>query len=363
MKKMLLWLGFIVGILVLSFVGVGTFISAPKYKGAQTDHFDGGKFHNPGNVQAKGFFDLIKWVFNREQGSWDEKQSPTQTSSPIASSPEVVATDQVTFINHSTFLFRINGLHVLTDPIWSQRASPFQWAGPQRVKSPGLAFEDLPDIDFVIISHNHYDHLDINTIKRLQEEHDPNFITPLGVGAYLKDNGINKWVDLDWWDEKQLSDQIKLTSVPAQHFSGRGTFDRDATLWCGYVLSSEKGHIYFAGDTGYGDFVKTIAERFGSIDFAFIPIGAYKPIWFMSPIHLSPEDAVKVHQDISARVSVAMHFGTFPMADDGRYEPIMDLQRALQNVGISPREFVVPTEGLAMPLAWETNAQNDLPQE
>lgn len=352
---MFIWLGCLLGVLILSFTGVGLFISAPKYRGDVSDHFDGAKFYNPGKGKTQGFFDLLKWAFNRERGSWEEQSTGTVASGHLYKTRSDTLPDQVTFINHSTFLLQIGGIHVLTDPIWSRRASPFQWAGPERVKAPGMAFEDLPKIDFVVISHNHYDHLDITTIKRLQSEHDPHFITPLGVSAYLRDNEVEKCTDLDWWDEQQLSEQIKVTAVPAQHFSGRGTFDRDATLWCGYMLSSPKGNVYFAGDTGYGDFFKTIADRFGNIDFALIPIGAYRPRWFMRPIHLSPEDAVQVHRDISAEKSVAMHFGTFPLADDGLYEPVTDLQKALQDAGIPQQEFVVPWEGEAIPIIWRSS--------
>ncbi len=322
---------------------VGFVISAPGYNGEKTDHFDGKTFKNLGGIKAKGFKDVLTWSFNRDQGEWKKIES-------LAVYPEIQnrlndGEWKVTFVNHSTFLLQIGEMNILTDPIWSERTSPVQFAGPQRFVPPGIKFEGLPPIDVVIISHNHYDHLDVSTVKRLEKEHSPQFYTPLGVSQFLIDLGIKISHDMDWWEETGISDSIGLVCVPAQHFSGRGTFDRDKTLWAGFVIKTNSGKIYFAGDTGYGEFFKTIGDRLGPFELSMIPIGAYKPSWFMSPIHISPQEAVKVHQDVRSKKSISMHFGTFPLADDGIDDPTNDLKKGLKMYGVSEEDFLVLGNG------------------
>jgi L-ascorbate metabolism protein UlaG (beta-lactamase superfamily) len=213
------------------------------------------------------------------------------------------------------------------------------------MRPAGISFEDLPKIDAVILSHNHYDHLDVQTLRRLHTKHNPLIITPLGVKQFLDDENIPGAKDLDWWDDCNLGD-ITIQSVPAQHFSGRGIFDRDATLWCGYVVKTNYGNIYFAGDTGYNDKTfKEIGSKCGRIKVALIPIGAYKPGWFMSPIHVSPEEAIQIHLDVRAELSIASHYGTFPLADDGQFDPLEDLSKAKNKTGISERQFITLEEG------------------
>lgn len=333
----------IVTIIAGSFFVIGFFISAPAHRGEKTDHFDGKKFLNPGNAQAKGLTDVFQWMMQRKQGPWTEKKE-----SAFGEKPEAMITDgmKITFVNHSTFLIQVEGVNIITDPIWSERTSPFSFAGPKRMKQPGIRFEDLPKIDYIILSHNHYDHLDINTVKDLNRIHKPKIITPLGVKAFLDNNQINTAADLDWWQEMPLSDSLVIQSVPAQHFSGRGVFDRDATLWCGYVIKNHRGNIYFAGDTGYNEFTfKEIGKRCSPVSVALIPIGAYKPTWFMSPIHCSPAEAVKIHFDVMASQSIATHFGTFPLADDGEDEPTYELSKALKQSNLSPHKFLMLKEG------------------
>ena len=242
--------------------------------------------------------------------------------------------------NHSTFLIQTQGLNILTDPIWSERTSPVQFAGPKRFVPPGIRWEDLPPIDVVIISHNHYDHLDVNTIKALARDPKASYYVTLGLSANLQELGVEKTYDLDWWEEIKLDENTTLACVPAQHFSGRGTYDRDKTLWAGFVIQSPAGNIYFAGDTGYGGFFKDIGEKYGPFRLSIIPIGAYKPYWFMSPIHISPEEAVQVHQDVRSDFSIAMHFGTFPLADDGRDDPVTDLEAALEKHNLNKAQFI-----------------------
>lgn len=344
MRRMLYFLIISLAIMVLIIQWIGYSISAPKYKGPVTDHFNGHTFINPGGARAQDLGAVLRWMLNRERGAWTSLDN-----APVGKTPEprVVNGIRITFINHSTFLIQADGTNILTDPIYSERASPFTWIGPKRMRPPGIRFEDLPKIDLVLISHNHYDHLDIATVKRLHEKFHPDFIVPLGVGEFLKQQGIDDYQELDWWRDLPLHDSLSVTAVPAQHFSGRGFFDRDATLWCGYVMHSKSGSTYFAGDTGYSSrMFKEIGER-SSIDVAIIPIGAYKPAWFMSPIHCSPEEAVMIHRDLKATRSIASHYGTLPLADEAQQEPVEDLVRAKQKYGVGEKEFVALKEGEA----------------
>lgn len=325
---------------------VDKLISAPRYNENRSNHFNGTTFVNPGGLDQHHYGDVLKWWFSgNDKGPWQEL-----TVRDVPSPPEVAPSVEgsglhVTFINHASFLLQFEGRNILTDPIWSYRASPYQWIGPRRMRPPGLPLDDLPAIDTVLISHNHYDHMDIHAVRKLHRVHDPLFVVPLGVERYLHKQGIHNTVHLDWWDRHALGPELGLTAVPARHFSGRGLFDRDKTLWCGYVLHAEMGNIYFAGDSGYGDFFKEIGQKMGPMHTSFIPIGAYKPRWFMKPIHMSPEEAVQVHRDVRSQKSFAMHFGTFPMADDGMREPQADLIKARNDYGIPESKFIIPVEG------------------
>lgn len=350
----MIWSFAIAGTFVAALIVVDKLLAAPKYNANNSDHFDGSKFINPGNVGTHHYGDVLKWwLSGNDKGYWEkhtngeiDQHVPKQDSNQHS----------ITFINHATFLLQIDGLNILTDPIWSDRASPYQWIGPKRMRSPGIAFEDLPPIDTVLISHNHYDHLDIHAVKRLRENHDPQFVVPLGVEKFLQKHGVEKTIHLDWWEEAQTEQNLGLTSVPARHFSGRGLFDRNKTLWCGYVLHTSLGNIYFAGDSGYGDFFKEIGHRFGPMHTSMIPIGAYKPRWFMAPIHMSPEEAVLAHRDVQSQQSIAMHFGTFPMADDGMFEAAEDLKIARKNYEITEEQFNILPEGKAYELVPQKSA-------
>ncbi len=286
-----------------------------------SDHFNGRRFHNP-VPRTHGFADLLRWIANRKQGYWPETTSNTYAPAP----PKRVADLRVTFIGHTTLLVQMNGLNILTDPIWSMRASPVNWAGPRRRAMPGIRFEDLPPIDAVLLSHDHYDHFDVPTLERLAAEHNPVFVAGLGNDRRLAEIGIKNTVALDWWSSHRLNDNLRLTAVPARHFSGRNPFDRDTTLWCGFVVQGSAGCVYFAGDTGFGDHFAEIRERFAPIRVALLPIGAFRPEWFMGEVHCTPREAVEAHRILSPTVSVATHFGTFPLADDGQTEPVERLQ-------------------------------------
>lgn len=334
---------FILVLIPVLFIVVGSLISAPKYKGPVSDHFDGKKFINPTGIQAKGLKEVLQWMVNRKRGEWKNDTSTSYGKRPIATEKEAI---RVTFVNHSTFLIQVDGLNILTDPIWSIRTSPFSWAGPKRMRQPGIKFEDLPRIHAVLLSHNHYDHMDLPTLRTVFGAHHPKFITPLGVKQFLDEERLSGATDVDWWNEIQLSDSVKVQAVPAQHFSGRGMLDRDATLWCGYVIKTSKGNIYFAGDTGYNDKTfKDIKLKCGTMRVSLLPIGAYKPSWFMSPIHVSPEEAVKIHLDVHSATSIGMHFGTFPLADDGYEDPVKDLRLALDKYNVGSDKFLTLKEG------------------
>jgi L-ascorbate metabolism protein UlaG (beta-lactamase superfamily) len=341
-KRIVLWILAIIVFFLVVFNAIGFLVSAPKYHGPVSDHFNGKTFINPGNVKAKGLKDVLKWASNRERQPWKEV-----VDVEVGPAPEqrIDSGIKITFVNHSTFLIQVDGLNILTDPVWSERTSPVSFAGPRRMRPPGIRFEDLPQIDIILLSHNHYDHLDVPTMKRLISKFNPKIVTPLGVGVFVQKLGGNVILDMDWWQENDISDKIRIACVPAQHFSGRGTFDRDATLWCGYVLVRDDGNIYFAGDSGYGDFFREIGERYGKMRVSLIPIGAYLPNWFMSPIHISPEEAVKVHKDVNSEFSIGMHFGTFPLADDGQDQPIVDLRESLVKEDVSQESFQVLEEG------------------
>jgi L-ascorbate metabolism protein UlaG (beta-lactamase superfamily) len=331
-------------LVIFVFLLTGILVSAPVYKGPVTDHFDGTRFKNYNNVKAKGLYDVLKWMITRHKGEWSKetkKEIPTRKL-PISE----LSSSSVTFINHSSFLIRTNEINILVDPVYSERVSPFGFIGPSRVREPGLDFEDLPKIDLVLISHNHYDHLDMPTIRKIHQRHQPRFIVPLGVKAQFLRKEISMVDEMDWWQTLNFNDSISVTAVPAQHFSGRGMLDRDKTLWCGYALDLTKGRIYFTGDTGYNSgLFKMISEKLSPIDLAIIPIGAYKPQWFMSPIHCSPEEAVQIHLTLRPQKSIACHFGTFALADDSQEDPITDLRSSLKDHHLSHNEFIVLGEG------------------
>jgi L-ascorbate metabolism protein UlaG (beta-lactamase superfamily) len=309
-------------------------------------HFDGKRFRNP-VPRRNGLGGLLRWQLSRRRGEWRAEQELAVRPLPLTSSEEL----RITFINHSTFLLQIAGINILTDPIWAKRASPLSWAGPRRYTPPGVAFEDLPPIDLVLISHDHYDHLDLPTLRRLEANHRPTIYVGINNVKLLERNGIFGAVELDWWQEATARTDLLITAVPAQHFSGRSLFDRDRRLWCGFILQAGNRTVYFAGDTGGGPHFAQIAKKFPEIDLAILPIGAYRPRWFMGEVHLAPEQALEAHLLLGARVSVASHFGTFQLADDGQSEPVVELREVLRSTELHTTEFWVmsPGEGRNVP--------------
>ena len=281
-------------------------------------HFDGKRFFNPGGAQARGFADVLRWQFsNRPEPSPRFVDDVQQTRPPAGVEGEELL---VTLVNHATVLIQLPGHNILTDPIWAERASPLKSVGPRRRRRPGVRLDDLPRIDTVLLSHNHYDHMDLTTLRKLAEAGHSQFVVPMGVAKLMRANGIGPIHELDWGDSVLLG-EARIHAVPAQHFSARGIFDRNRTLWCGYVIEASNRIVYFAADTGFAEHFALIRERFGSPDLALLPIGAYKPEWFMSPIHMSPDDALRAHRILGAKTSIAIHHGTFQMADDGLDTP------------------------------------------
>lgn len=303
-------------------------------------HFDGARFRNL-VPRRNGFLALVRWMLSRQRGRWYEPAGVRPGAPPPRSAERL----RVTFINHTAFLLQLNGINILTDPIWSERASPVSWAGPRRFRPPGIRFDDLPPIDLVLLSHDHYDHMDMPTLRRLQKRFRPTIYAGLKNAALLARHGIKSVVELDWWQEATARRDLWITAVPAQHFSGRGLFDRDKRLWCGYVICAGETCIYFAGDTGAGPHVEQVARAFPQIDLAILPIGAYRPEWFMGEVHMSPQQAVEAHLQLGARVSVASHFGTFSLADDGMDEPVEALNEAMQRNDVQANEFLVLSFG------------------
>ncbi len=300
-------------------------------------HFDGKRFYNPDAPQAPGVLTIIRWKLTSRPKPSPRFVHDVEQSTP----PRRVENDdlRVTLVNHSTVLLQQRRANILTDPIWSERASPLSWVGPKRRRIPGVALEDLPPIDAVLISHNHFDHLDLSTLKRLMARGDTSFIVPTGVAPLLRLHNIGPVYELDW-GESSVHPGFTIHSVPALHFSRRGLFDTSRSLWCGYVIECQGRFVFFAGDTAFGAHFAQIRDAFGPIRLALLPIGSYEPRWFMSAVHMSPEDAVRAHEILGARASVAIHHGTFRLADEGLDTPQKHL------LGCEPHgQFIVLNNG------------------
>ena len=300
-------------------------------------HFDGRRFYNPDARQAPGLLDVIQWkLTSRPEPSPCFVADVEQSAPPPRVNGNAL---RVTLVNHSTVLLQEGGSNILTDPIWSERASPLSWIGPRRRRKPGVRIEDLPRIDAVLISHNHYDHMDLPTLRQLATRKASTFIVPACGARLLLSNNIGPVHELDWGQSLSLPN-FAVHSVPALHFSARGVLDRNKALWCGYLIESPKGLVYFAGDTAFGPHFAQIRQKFGPPRLALLPVGAYEPRWFMSPVHMGPDQAVRAHEILAAKTSIAIHHGTFQLADDGLDKPKKEL------LAIAPQDsFLVLNNG------------------
>jgi L-ascorbate metabolism protein UlaG (beta-lactamase superfamily) len=308
----------------------------PGYHGPRSDHFDGRLFFNPDASAGRSFRDFLRWRRTANPKPWPRYiGNRARPALPASLEPGQVA---LTFINHVTFLIQFPGLNVLTDPVYSERASPFRHMGPRRVRDPGLAFADLPPIHVVLVSHNHYDHLDLATLLRLEAGHAPHFITGLGNRAFLKSSGLHNVDELDWWQSAEVA-KAGVIMTPAQHWSTRGLGNRNRSLWGGFIVRAGGRQVYFAGDTGYWKHFTDIHARFGRMDLALLPIGAYEPRWFMCDQHMNPDDAVRAHVDLEAQTSIGTHFGCFALTDEGIDDPVVELAAARQAHGVSVEGF------------------------
>jgi N-acyl-phosphatidylethanolamine-hydrolysing phospholipase D len=322
----------------------------PYYNASKPHHRVSGFNNNHiDNQQIDGTGNFLKWQLERLR-----KGLPPQDASRVPR----VAVDlaylkrnrsdvSVTWLGHSTALWQVGGLNILTDPHFHERASPVSFAGPQRETPLPAALKDLPRIDVVLISHNHYDHLDRPTALDLQAQAGgpPLFVVPLGLELWLRDQGVTRTQVLDWWDSHAI-EGIKITLVPSQHWSSRTPFDRHRSLWGGFVVQTPAAgdrpfSLYYVGDTGYGPDFAEIGARFGGFDFAQIPVGCYLPRWFMKTQHVNEDEAVRIHKDVKSRLSLGVHWGAFRLCDDAIEAPMDGLPQARRQHGVPDEDFVL----------------------
>jgi len=279
---------------------------------------------------------------------------PAHVDVPLSRPPALDgAAAAITFIGHATFLIQTPAGNLLTDPMYSERASPLNWIGPRRVRQPAVPFEDLPAVSTVLLSHNHYDHCDLATLRAIAKRFDPMVVTPVGNGTLVRSAGIRRVEELEWWQEATGA-VLPIMLTPAQHFSARTPFDRNRALWGGFIMTAGHMRIYFAGDTAYAPFFREIRQRCGPVDLALLPIGAYEPRWFMQAVHMNPAEAVRAHIDLDAAESIAMHFGTFQLTTEGIDAPLRALDDARQMKGIAASQFRALGFGESMRLVQRT---------
>jgi L-ascorbate metabolism protein UlaG (beta-lactamase superfamily) len=321
-----------------------------------SDHFNGKTFFYPGPRISGRFRDFLRWRFSRRPARWPRwVELAPQPPPPARRGDEIVAT----WIGHATWLLQTAGGNFLTDPQFSPCAGPLGRIGPRRVHAPGLAFDALPRIDVVLLSHDHYDHCDLPSLKRLASAHDPLFVAPLRHDDLLQSAGARRVASLDWWQTHTLDRGARVTCVPSKHWANRLGTPRNHRLWSGFMLElgrssgglaqAEERRVWFVGDTGYDEnLFRTIGRRYGAPDLALIPIGAYEPRWFMTPMHMNPAEAVATHRDVGARRSLAMHWGTFQLTDEAREDPVRALAAARAAAGLADNAFQAVEPGVSV---------------
>jgi L-ascorbate metabolism protein UlaG (beta-lactamase superfamily) len=338
--------------------GTWAFLSSTRanayYQGPASDHFDGVRFFNPGSygprgagVGPKGPVAFLKWQFGDRGEPW-----PKSFPSPFAQDRPPARFDgeglRIAHVGHASHLVQTRGRNLLVDPVWAERASPFSFAGPKRVNAPGIAFDDLPPIDAVLVTHNHYDHMDVETIGRLWQRFRPRIVTPLGNDAILKAGvpGLAASV-VDWHDTVDLGGGLKVHAEPTLHWSARGTSDRMHALWASFVLEAGTHKVYCVGDSGFGDgatFAR-VGRRHPGLRLALLPIGAYEPRWFMRNNHMNPQEAVQALELSGAAQAFGHHWGTFRLTNEGVERPLEALEAARAARGIAPERFAALRPG------------------
>ena len=309
---------------------------------SETDHFNGTHFFNPEPAphsparRRAGLLRLLRARLTRNPTTWAAWPAHIENHPYPPPDP---ATPGITWIGHSSFLLHLEGLNVLTDPVFSERCSPLRFAGPKRVRAPGLAIEALPRIDLILLSHNHYDHMDIASLRRIRKRFPAaHIVTSLGNAAFLKRQRLPGAVELDWWETTRVH-HAHITATPARHFAARTLWDRNETLWAGFMLNHHGRKIYFAGDSGYTKFFNEIHNRLGAPDLALLPIGAYAPREIMASMHINPAEAVQAFQDLRAKRAIGMHFGTFQLTAEAIGAPEQDLALALAEARVPQEVF------------------------
>ena len=337
-----------------------------------SDHYNGEVFFNPEIPEQAQQRDenrprrsrlgwIWRFIFGTGWPDWPEPDAG-ETGKPPAERIQA-GSIVITPVGHAAFLIQMDGLNILTDPIWSERCSPVSWAGPRRHQAPGLGFDDLPSIDVILISHNHYDHLDLPTLKRLSSRGVRRAVTTLGNRGLIVDAGLSDVEELDWGQSVRLSRNVLVEVVPARHFSARSLSDRNETLWGGFVISGPSGNVYFAGDTGYGPHFKEIRKKFAPIKAAILPIAPFSP-WSpedrypprRSEVHLRPSEAVQAHLDLQAEVSIASHYQVFQLGPDGFHDSTAELEKSLAELDLEPDVFMTPPPGRAVSLGVEVTS-------
>jgi L-ascorbate metabolism protein UlaG (beta-lactamase superfamily) len=298
-------------------------------------HFDGTRFRNPTGQNGRPTSDVPR-MLSAPRAAWP-RSVPVRERTAEPRRADAWAT--VTFVGHSTFVIQTPAATLITDPVFSERASPLSFIGPRRVRRPAIPLESLPAIDAVLLSHNHYDHCDLASLRALRKRFDPVLLTLVGNARLARAAGYRRIEELDWWQAATVA-PVPTVATPAQHFSARTPFDRNRALWGGFVLDVGGRRLFFAGDSGYAPHFREIRRRLGAIDLALLPIGAYEPRWFMQQVHMNPHEAVQAHQDLEAHLSIGMHFGTFQLTAEGIDDPVTALHDARRAHGVAESAFV-----------------------
>lgn len=339
-RRVLAVLGLAGGAAVAGLAGFMRWRGNRYYTGPVSDHYDGERFFNPGGAPLPGFLDLLRWQFGERRAAWPDHYPAPPPDHPPARVEG--AGLRVSCVGHATFLIQTGGVNLLVDPVWAERASPVSFIGPRRVNAPGIAFDALPPIDVVLVTHNHYDHLDVSTLARLVATHRPRIVTALGNDVIIRSAVRDARVEArDWFEHVEVSALVRVHLTPTQHWSARSFFDRRHALWTSFVVESPAGKVYAVGDSGFGtgSIFKAVRERHGEIRLALLPIGAYEPRWFMRDQHMNPDDAVQALGLCGARDALGHHWGTFQLTNEPIDEPPRHLAEALARHGVDSRRF------------------------